>query len=184
MPAITSRFVDCHIFRLVPKHGAKRRMDGTQTATGGLVDEWLVLKRAPHIHLGGTWQMVSGHLEPGEKAYECAMRELEEETGLRPLHFYQASYVNRFYLAASDEIVLSPVFAAHVDDKAQVRLSGEHTEFAWVSFKEAVHRYPWPGQRKAIEVIRAQFVQHPPHAASCLDGLVGCGEPQGEKRRR
>ena len=157
MPAITSRFVDCHVFRLRP--------DG--------LDEWLVLRRAPHIHLGGTWQMVSGHLEPGEKAYECALRELEEETGLRPLHFYQASYVNRFYLAASDEIVLSPVFAAQVEPSAEVRLSGEHTDHAWVAYEEAVRRYPWPGQRKAIEVIRAQFVQREPFAASCLDEYLG-----------
>lgn len=156
MPAITSRFVDCHVFRL--------REDGG--------DEWLVLKRAPHIHLGGTWQMVSGHLEAGEKAYECAARELLEETGLRPLHFYQASYVNRFYLASSDEIVLSPVFAAHVAPDAQVRLSGEHTDHAWVPYEEARRRYPWPGQRKAIEVIRAQFIQGKPLDASCLDDLL------------
>ena len=63
--------------------------------------------------MGETWQMVSGTIEGAEKAYQCAQRELLEETGLRPLHFYQASYVNRFYLAASDEIVLSPVFAAN-----------------------------------------------------------------------
>jgi dATP pyrophosphohydrolase len=161
LPAITSRFVDCHVFRLRP--------DGS--------DEWLVMKRAPHIHLGGTWQMVSGHLEAGEKAYECAARELLEETGLLPLHFYQASYVNRFYLAASDEIVLSPVFAAHMAADAQVELSGEHTDFAWVSYEEALGRYPWPGQRKAIEVIRDQFVKAQPRKESCLDGLVDCQRP-------
>jgi dihydroneopterin triphosphate diphosphatase len=160
MPAITSRFVDCHVFRLRPDGG----------------DEWLVLRRAPHLVLGGTWQMVSGHIEPGEKAYEGAVRELEEETGLRPVHFYQASYVNRFYLAASDEIVLSPVFAAHVASDASVRLSGEHTDFAWVPFEEAVRRYPWPGQRKAIATIREQFIERPPHSASCLDGMVDCDD--------
>lgn len=160
MPAITSRFVDCHVFRLRPDGG----------------EEWLVLKRAPHIHLGGTWQMVSGHLEAGEKAYECAARELLEETGLRPLHFYQASYVNRFYLAASDEIVLSPVFAAQVAPDAKVVLSSEHTDFAWVPYEEACRRYPWPGQRKAIEVIRAQFVEGQPMPQSCLDGMVECAD--------
>jgi dihydroneopterin triphosphate diphosphatase len=158
LPAITSRFVDCHVFR--------------RSAHGG-PEEWLVLKRAPHIHLGGTWQMVSGHLEAGEKAYECAVRELQEETGLRPLHFYQASYVNRFYLAASDEIVLSPVFAAEVAAEATVDLSEEHVDYAWVLYDEARRRYPWPGQRKAIEVIRAQFLEGSPMPQSCLDSLLG-----------
>lgn len=155
MPAITSRFVDCHVFRRGPR---------------GV--EWLVLKRSPGLLMGGTWQMVSGTIESGEKAYECAVRELEEETDLRPLHFYQASYVNRFYLAASDEIVLSPVFAAEVAPNAEVRLSGEHTAFEWVGFDEAMRRFPWPGQRKALTVIREQFVAAEPYDPSRLDALL------------
>lgn len=159
MPSIAARFVDCHIFRLLP--------DGR--------DEWLVLKRAPHILLGGTWQMVSGHIDDGETAYEAAYRELREETGLAPRHFYQGSYVNRFYLAQTDEIVLSPVFAAHAAADAQVRLSSEHTEHAWVDADEAVRRYPWPGQRESLRILREQFVLHAPREESRLDRLVGIG---------
>ena len=155
MPHITSRFVDCHVFR--------RRPDGGE--------QWLVLKRAPGF-LGGSWQMVSGTIEGDEKAYQCAQRELLEETGLRPRHFYQASYVNRFYLAATDEIVLSPVFAAEVEADAVVRLSEEHTEFAWVDWKEAMRRFPWPGQRKALAVIREQFIDAQPLDPSCIDGYL------------
>lgn len=131
------------------------------------------MKRAPHIPLGGTWQMVQGHIEAGEKAYETALRELGEETGLRPLHFYQTSYVNRFYLAAYDEIMLSPVFCAEVAGDAQVALSEEHTEFRWVSAAEAMEHYPWPGQRKSLQIAREQFVVGRPRPESCLDDLVG-----------
>lgn len=152
MPAITARFVDCHIFR--------RR--------AGRV-EYLVMKRSPQILLGGTWQMVSGHIEEGETATEAARRELAEETGLVPVHFYHASYVNRFYLADRDEIVLSPVFAAEADPGADVQLSEEHTEFAWVDYDEALRRYPWPGQRKSLAVIRDQFIDREPLPQSCLD---------------
>ena len=147
--------MDCHIFR--------------RTAAG---DQWLVLLRAAHIPLGGSWQMVSGHIEPGETAYAAAARELQEETGLAPIHFYQASYVNRFYLAATDQIILSPVFAAEVPADADVVLSDEHTGFEWVSFEEACERYPWPGQRKAIATIREQFVLREPRKESILDHLL------------
>lgn len=159
VPAIVSHYVDCHVFRMVP-------------GTDGLRDEWLLLKRAPHIRLGGSWQMVSGTVEPGEKAYQAAARELLEETGLRPLHFYQASFVNRFYLAATDEVVLTPVFAAQVDPAAPVTLSEEHTEFEWVPPEEALRRYPWPGQRESLGIIREQFVRNVPRPESCLDGLL------------
>jgi dihydroneopterin triphosphate diphosphatase len=154
LPEICARFVDCHVFRRGPP------------------EEWLVLKRAPHILLGGTWQMISGTIEPGETAYKAAARELLEETGLRPLHFYQASYVNRFYLAATDQIVLSPVFAAEVPADAQVQLSDEHTDFAWVPFEEARSRYPWPGQKEAITIIRDQFVLRAALEQSRLDHLL------------
>lgn len=147
--------MDCHVFR--------RRAGGDE--------EWLVLRRAPGF-MGDTWQMVSGTIEGGEKAYQCAQRELLEETGLRPLHFYQASYVNRFYLAASDEIVLSPVFAAEVDPGAEVRLSEEHTHYEWVTWQEAMRRFPWPGQRKALAVIREQFIDAKPFDPSCIDGYL------------
>ncbi len=156
MPEITSRFVDCHVFRVLP--------DGR--------DEWLVMLRAPHILLGGTWQMVQGHIEAGETAYQTAYRELMEETGLTPLHFYQASYVNRFYLAKSDQIILSAVFAARVDPEARVVLSDEHTDFRWVSHEEALANYPWPGQRKSLQIVREQFVLNEPRPESLLDELI------------
>jgi dATP pyrophosphohydrolase len=160
LPHITSRFVDCHVFRRRPGAG-----------DGGSTEEWLVLRRSPGF-MGDTWQMVSGTIEGAEKAYQCAQRELFEETGLRPLHFYQASYVNRFYLAATDEIVLSPVFAAEVAPDAGVRLSEEHTDFEWVGWQEAMRRFPWPGQRKALAVIREQFIEAKPFDPSCIDGYL------------
>lgn len=155
MPEIAARFADCHVFR--------RGSDG---------DEWLVLKRAPHVMLGGAWAMVQGHIEPGERAYETAYRELQEETGLRPIAFWQASYVNRFYLAQTDQIILSPVFCAEAAPDAEVVLCDEHTDFEWVGPDEAMRRYVWPGQRKSLKICREQFVLHAPRDESRLDDML------------
>ena len=50
-------------------------------AAGGLVEnengEWLL------IHRRGKWDLPKGKLEKGEKLDECAVREVEEETGLK-----------------------------------------------------------------------------------------------------
>ncbi|MGB1585962.1 MAG: NUDIX hydrolase [Thermoplasmatota archaeon] len=156
MPEITSRFADCYVFR--------------RTSQG---DEWLCLKRAPHVMLGGCWAPVQGHIDPGETAYETARRELDEETGLVPLAFYTASYVNRFYLAKQDQIILSPVFCAEVAADAEVVLNDEHTGFAWLPAEEAMATYIWPGQRKSLKICREQFVLAEPRPESRIDDLLG-----------
>lgn len=155
MPEIVTRFVDVHVFRRGPNG-----------------DEWLILKRAPHVPVPGAWGMVQGHIEDGEKAYETAVRELREESGLEPIGFWQASYVNRFYLAETDQIILSPVFCAEAQPDAAVALCDEHTEFRWVGPQQAMDAYPWPGQRKSLQICRQQFVEHEPRAESDILHLV------------
>ncbi len=44
---------------------------------------WLVAKRRPDSHLGGLWELPGGKMLPGEDAKSAAVRELEEECGVR-----------------------------------------------------------------------------------------------------
>jgi len=44
--------------------------------------ELLLQQRGPHSYLAGHWDFPSGHLEAGEDMRVCAVRELQEETGL------------------------------------------------------------------------------------------------------
>jgi dATP pyrophosphohydrolase len=149
-------FADCHVFRTIA--------EGSH--------QWLVLKRAPHTMLGGLWAPVQGHIEPGEKAYETAHRELFEETGLRPRHFWQASYVNRFYLAERDQVILSPVFCAEVAAHAEVVLCDEHTEYKWLDAHDAMNHYMWPGQKKSLRICEEQFAHGNPRPESEISGLL------------
>lgn len=119
--------------------------------------EFLLLKRSSHQWFPNLWQMVSGKIKDGEKAYESALREIREETGLKPEKFWIVPNVSSFYLNEDDAINLVPVFLAKVSKDSKVNLSSEHSEFQWVDSKEAIRLLSWPGQRKSVEIIQECF---------------------------
>jgi dATP pyrophosphohydrolase len=113
-------------------------------------------------YLAGAWSYVAGHLEPGETGWQCARRELLEETGLAPLALYSADRCEQFYDAGDDCIQLVPAFVAIVADDAVVCLNPEHREFAWLEFDEAAARLPFGGQRELFAEVHREFVERAP----------------------
>lgn len=51
---------------------------GVLVVRGEPIDEFLLMKHADR------WDLPKGHVDPGETDIECALRELEEETGIAP----------------------------------------------------------------------------------------------------
>ena len=115
--------------------------------------ELLVLRRAPGGRCAGSWESVHGHIEPGERPADAALRELREETGLVPLALYNLSRVECFYQHRLDEVALVPVFVALVDPAAEAAAGGEHDALEWLAFALARGRLAWPRERRALEDI-------------------------------
>lgn len=124
------------------------------SSAGKTVSEFLVLHRADNDKIyPGLWQIVSGGIELGEKAYEAALREVQEEIGVKPKHFYNTPLTNTFYFYTNDSVNVSPVFAAEVDDGTAIKLSAEHREFRWLKKEDAISLLVWPGQKEAIRIV-------------------------------
>ena len=111
----------------------------------------LVLRRAAGGRCPGSWETVHGHIVEGDRPWEAATREMEEETGLAPRRLYNLSRVEAFYQHRKDEVALVPVFVAFVDAGAPVRLGPEHDDHAWLSPTDAGARFAWPRERRALE---------------------------------
>lgn len=122
--------------------------------------EVLLLRR--NYTLVGEWCQIAGGIEDGEKAWETALREVKEETGLDCDCLYSADICEQFYEADRDAISIFPVFVGFVDAEAVVTLNHEHSEFRWVPFATAVTMVPFAGQRHILRHVEAEFVQREP----------------------
>ncbi|MEX0608305.1 MAG: NUDIX pyrophosphatase [Balneolaceae bacterium] len=115
--------------------------------------EFLIMKRSAGKIYASQWRMIGGKLKKGEKYWEAALRELQEETGLKPIQFWVIPSVNQFYEATSDSIYSIPAFGAELAHDAQIKLDDEHSEFKWVSMEKAGAFILWPEQRRLMQLI-------------------------------
>ena len=145
MARVVSEIVDVYVFR---------RRDPSV--------DYLLLRRSEVEVLPGTWQAVHGHIRPGETAPQTALRELSEETGLEPLAMHQIDVVNTFYQARDDTVHHCPCFAVEVANDAEPVLDEEHDAYEWIDYDQAMARFPWPGQRRALREIRHEIVHRGP----------------------
>tara|TARA_B100001250_G_scaffold384429_1_gene379262 strand:- start:7771 stop:8229 length:459 start_codon:yes stop_codon:yes gene_type:complete len=113
---------------------------------------FLLLKRSKTKIYEFLWQGVAGKIEKGELAWQAALRELKEETGLTAHKMFVADYVSKFYEKHGDRINLVPVFGIEVKNK-KISLSEEHCNFKWLSFKKAHDKLTWDGQKKGLKVV-------------------------------
>jgi dATP pyrophosphohydrolase len=117
------------------------------------VPEYLLLKRAKDQKYSGQWRMVAGKVEKGETHWQAALRELDEETGLKPTQFWTIPSVNQFYEHKSDQILSIPAFAAEVSYDAEIELDSEHEQSAWFDIESATRNIYWPEQKRLLRLL-------------------------------
>src|SRR3954451_8328114 len=67
----------------------------------------LMQRKTPPV---GAWCPVSGRIEPGETAWQTALREIGEEAGLQQGELYTTGITDSFYDPAENTIELMPIF--------------------------------------------------------------------------
>ena len=142
MAKIKIRVIDAYVYR---------------KTKGGI--KYLILKRAQTKIYEHLWQGVAGKIEKTEKAWEAAIRELKEETGLIPVSMFVADHVSRFYETHGDRVNLTPVFGIEVGSEI-ISLSSEHSDFKWVDYDVACSYLVWKGQKKGITVVNEMITSN------------------------
>lgn len=136
MPKIASNMVDAYLFR---------RARGRT--------HYLLLRRHSDSGFGANWQSIHARIEPSETAVSASLRAIRTILGVKPTAGYTADYINQFYDATTDSIILAPVLAFELSPTAEIILDPEFADVAWCDREEATGRLLYSGQRWAIRHI-------------------------------
>ena len=126
--------------------------------------ELLMLQRPNGHRFAGAWQTVGGHIEEkqGETAWQAAIRELDEETGLDVECWYRIDRPETFYNPENDTIYFVPAFAALVPRDSEPVISDEHQAWRWQAPEQAVMSVGWAAMRDSILMV-GQALADPAH---------------------
>jgi 8-oxo-dGTP pyrophosphatase MutT (NUDIX family) len=118
------------------------------------------------LDYGKHWDYAKGHLEEDESAWQAAVRELREETGIRRVErvgrFKQDMHYF-FFSPKKGRISKTVTFFLGKTDVEKVSLSDEHEGHAWLPYGEALERLTFPNAR---QMLRAAYRSMQPEATS------------------
>ena len=99
----------------------------------------------------GHWDFPKGHVEDGESDVEAALREVKEETGLDvEIIFGFREVIDYVYSKGNVMSHKTVVFFLARAETDIVRLSSEHTGYAWLPYREAMRRITYENSRKVL----------------------------------
>ncbi len=127
--------------------------------------ELLLLLRTERSSFASSWQPVYGSIEPHESAIAAALRELHEETGVRPIRLWYVPEPVSYFAPAKDQVVLCPCFVAEAAADAVIQLCHEHTDFRWLPIASIEQHLLWPAQRRVVQFIRDELLAAGPAEA-------------------
>lgn len=133
----------------------------TERAAGAVIfykdkeePKYLLLKHArKHLEPKEYWNFPKGHIEKEETPHEAAEREIGEETGLHDLGFIPGFRETEQYgyRQKGERVSKSVVWFLVRTKEKKITLSREHTDAAWLSYKEAYKKVFYPGTKLLLK---------------------------------
>ena len=137
---------------------------------------FIIKNNIPHYLLlhypSGHWEFAKGHIEEGEKPEDAAVREIEEETGIKDLkimlgfkeytkYFFRKSYGLKGKAKEKAPWVFKLVVFYLAETKTEnVKISFEHKGFLWLPYEQAVKRLTYKNAKNLLTKANDYIVKH------------------------
>ncbi len=99
------------------------------------------------------WGFAKGHIESGEKPKETALREAQEETGLKDIEIKEDfKEWNKYFFRMDNDNVFKVVtyFLGETQEK-EVEISEEHKGYQWLDYESALKKLTFKNARGILE---------------------------------
>ena len=118
---------------------------------------FLLLKRSRTKIYEYLWQGVAGKIEKNELAWQAALRELKEETGINEVEIDSGwSHRTEYTFQKKGKPVEKQVFWYIAStNQLEVKLSHEHTNYLWLSFDDAEDQLTFEQEKSLLREARA-----------------------------
>ena len=114
-----------------------------------------------HYHFKGDyWDFPRGKIEKRETEEQTAKREVKEETGLEKIKFVEGfrETTHWFYRLKGQDIYKEAVYFLAESTEEKVKISGEHLEYLWLEYKDAMKTLTYANTKEILKAAHA-FLQ-------------------------
>lgn len=115
------------------------------------------------LDYGQHWDYPKGHLEKGESAWQAAVRELCEETGIRQVDRvtrFQRDMHYRFFSSKKGHVEKTVTYFLGRTRTEKVTLSDEHSGHVWLAYPQAFACLTFPNARHILTAAHQALLRH------------------------
>lgn len=100
----------------------------------------------------GHWDFVKGKIESGESSHETAVRETGEETGITEIVFLDSfeEWIEYDFQFQGEPVHKKVVFFLAETKTADVKISHEHLDYAWMDYGAAMEKTTFDNARTVL----------------------------------
>ena len=98
------------------------------------------------------WDFVKGKMEEGETFHETALRETNEETGIKDVEFLDGfkEEIEYYFRADNQDIHKKVIFFLGKTKTTNIILSHEHLDFIWLDFDNALNKITYENAKNLL----------------------------------